>query len=229
MKVCRICKIEKEINNFCIRNKRTGNTRNECTDCLNKRKKKWSDDNPEAKKIIQKRYENKKFKNECRFCKCQMISTSQIPICSIKCRLLEGIKKDDKTGCWIWIKSTCGAYGKIRFEGKTDTAHRVSYKIFKGEIPKKVCVCHKCDTPLCVNPDHLFLGTHKENTQDSIRKGRTNHRNENNSFCRLSNKAIEEIRKMKENGYSLRKISEIFGCSITHIWNIVKMRSRNGL
>jgi hypothetical protein len=71
-------------------------------------------------------------------------------------------------GCWLWAAGLTGRYG--HFEG--DYAHRFAWRIHFGPIPKGRCVCHRCDVPLCVRPDHLFLGTHKDNTQDAIRKGR---------------------------------------------------------
>lgn len=78
-----------------------------------------------------------------------------------------------ESGCWLW---TGGAndmgYGSLGIGGKKLYAHRASYEWFHGAIPKGMEVCHKCDVPLCVNPDHLFLGTHKENMSDSARKGR---------------------------------------------------------
>jgi len=79
------------------------------------------------------------------------------------------------SGCWIWIGS-CNpdGYGMINVSGKTDRAHRVSYRLFKGEIPKGICVCHSCDKSYCCNPQHLFLGTHKENMEDRAKKVRTN-------------------------------------------------------
>lgn len=77
-------------------------------------------------------------------------------------------------GCWIWsacLKNT-KSYGRMRIARKTQTAHRVSYQIFVGDIPDGICVCHKCDTPACANPNHLFLGTHSDNTKDAFQKGR---------------------------------------------------------
>lgn len=82
---------------------------------------------------------------------------------------------EPNTGCWFFlnaIKPSGYCYFKFAGEGARLLAHRASYKIYKGEIPKGMLVLHDCDNRLCVNPDHLFLGTHKDNTQDMIRKGR---------------------------------------------------------
>lgn len=91
-------------------------------------------------------------------------------------RLLKKIKIDSVTDCWIWQggKNNIG-YGMIRDEHGMRTTHRVSYEIHKGMIPKGMCVLHSCDNPLCVNPNHLRVGTHKDNTQDMISKGRSNY------------------------------------------------------
>ena len=80
------------------------------------------------------------------------------------------VKKD--SGCWEWSKSTRSGYGQVRWNGKLIFAHRLSYFIVNGEIPKGLFVCHKCDNPSCCNPDHLFLGTHIDNMMDMRTKGR---------------------------------------------------------
>jgi hypothetical protein len=80
---------------------------------------------------------------------------------------------EPNSGCWLWLQCTnFRGYGLIRRDGRTRTAHRVAFEIVYGSIPKGMLVCHKCDTPGCVNPDHLFLGTSKDNTADMLRKGR---------------------------------------------------------
>lgn len=76
-------------------------------------------------------------------------------------------------GCWEYTgQQTNGGYGKVWYNYKDLLAHRVSYDLCVGDIPKGMCVLHKCDNRICVNPKHLFLGTHKDNVQDCIQKGR---------------------------------------------------------
>jgi len=87
--------------------------------------------------------------------------------------------KFDKTenGCWLWKQARDkDGYGSFKFKRKVYRAHRFSYMLYKGEIPDGMMVLHKCDIPNCINPEHLFLGTAKDNAQDAAKKGRIGNR-----------------------------------------------------
>ncbi len=107
------------------------------------------------------------------------------------------------SSCWLWQGTTNGTagYGSFRVGSMKDgsrrkiLAHRFSYKLHKNQIPEKLIVCHSCDNPLCVNPEHLFLGTHKDNMQDCCSKGRIS-KGEHRPKSKLTNQQVEYIRKV---------------------------------
>jgi HNH endonuclease len=81
----------------------------------------------------------------------------------------------DKSGnCWLWLDGTNeDGYGTLRFNGKMEKAHRISWMLTHGPIRKGIKICHDCDNPPCVRPSHLFAGTDQDNAKDRHKKGRT--------------------------------------------------------
>lgn len=125
-----------------------------------------------------------------------------------------------KTGCWTWIASTVSGYGSIGVEGKTEKAHRVSWRLHEGKIPDGIKVLHSCDNTRCVNPDHLFLGTQKENIYDMMAKGRDRKSprpGELNGKAKLDAIDVAYIRNSPKGPVLLGRM---FGVHYRHIWAI---------
>lgn len=99
-------------------------------------------------------------------------------------------------GCWEWqaYKEKNG-YGRFKFDGKMFQSHRWSYQHHVGEIPESMFVCHKCDNTCCVNPDHLFLGTHQDNTEDMVLKCRHS-RGGSHGAAKLCESDVRAIKSM---------------------------------
>jgi HNH endonuclease len=114
-------------------------------------------------------------------------------------RLYEKVVKITETGCHIWIGNTVCGYGQTSYLGKRIGTHRLSYLLLKGEIPDGKIVCHSCDVPSCLNPEHLFLGTPKTNAEDKVSKGRqiknTWTKGENHPSAKLTIDDVLTIRK----------------------------------
>ena len=164
----------------------------------------------------------KDIMRNCLACNNQFINLGCEKLCSIKCKLIAGHKKEDN-GCWIWQKNSCnGKYGKLRFKMKWYLTHRASYETFVGPILDKL-VCHKCDNPKCINPEHLFLGTHSDNAKDAIKKGRFN---QSKNFLKFTDKQVEEIRKLKQEGFTYDRLSKIFNCTFSYLNYVLKFKCR---
>lgn len=138
-------------------------------------------------------------------------------------------EKVDRSGgpdaCWQWqANRPDGRYGKIKWRGKSRSAHRIAYELTHGPLPEGALVCHRCDNPPCVNPAHLFLGTNRENTRDALDKRRriigTRHYN-----CKLSDDDVREIRALGQ-ALSLGKLAARFHVSKQSISRIIHGRQR---
>ena len=113
--------------------------------------------------------------------------------CNLACRLQRSISIDE-SGCWLWTGFTIGpGYGKLSWHGKVIRSNRASYEAWNGPIPDGMHVLHVCDVRNCINPDHLWLGTHDDNMADMKRKGRVNF-GETHCSAKLTVKQVLEIR-----------------------------------
>lgn len=142
-------------------------------------------------------------------------------------RFFKKVKVLDKEACWEWqgAKYHFG-HGSFWHKNRTTGAHRFSYELHFGEIPKGKEICHKCDNPSCVNPAHLFLGTHKENMQDCAKKKRMrDSRGELNGRNKLKNEDVLAIRSLYKPGRrSLITLAEKYGVDKSLIWLVVKRK-----
>jgi hypothetical protein len=111
-----------------------------------------------------------------------------------------------KGECWQWIGAKGGGknnYGWFSHRSHRFTAHRFSYELHFGPIPQGLLVCHKCDNPPCVRPDHFFLGTHKDNAEDMVQKGR---RGVGTGL--LTDAQVREMRRRYASGETITEISK---------------------
>lgn len=135
-------------------------------------------------------------------------------------RFFRNVAKSD--GCWLWVgRLSPSGYGQFTIVGASSKfAHRHSWEMVNGPIPAGYSVCHRCDTPACVNPDHLFVGTHRVNVLDAAMKGRL-------VFAKHLNKLTDaqkaEIRSTFRRGGSgeARRFAAQFGVSYQTIHRIV--------
>lgn len=160
------------------------------------------------------------------------------------------IKVEKTEGCWLWTGATIrDGYGTITIDGRSVKAHRIAWELTYGPIPEGMLVCHRCDNPSCVRPDHLFLGTHADNVHDCIQKGRRNTptgeqssfrrhpeqfttfrtmprpKGEAHGLARLTWNQVREIRAKRTIGHSLNQLARAYNVSQGTICHIVAHRT----
>jgi hypothetical protein len=125
-----------------------------------------------------------------------------------------------ETACWLWTGAvTADGYGHTTIEGKNFRTHRLAWELANEPIPLGLSVCHHCDTPLCVRPDHLFIGTMADNQTDMVQKGRQA-AGQRNGQAKLTNEQARTIRKRLANGESNRRLAAEYGVGYHTIWQI---------
>jgi hypothetical protein len=132
-------------------------------------------------------------------------------------RFHESYIEEPNTGCWLWtglVNEKRGNYGRFFVNRKSIRAHRASWLIAHGEWPADKLVCHKCDTPQCVNPEHLFLGTVQDNSNDMKRKNRQARvLGQDHNMAKLTNNDVIEIRKRIKSGQTQRSLAKLYNVS----------------
>ena len=132
---------------------------------------------------------------------------------------LHELTRINTSGCWLWLGSVNSGYGVISIRGKRHYAHRLSWEChYRLDIPAGQVIRHKCNTPLCVNPQHLQTGTQQQNVDDMIQAHRE-------GFVRkLNHKQIADIRSSDK---TLQQLAEMYGVSVTTIHRVKKVDKRS--
>jgi hypothetical protein len=142
----------------------------------------------------------------------------------------------DRSGeCWIWIGAVHkGGYGVFQIRRRSQRAHRIAWEMSEARrVPDGLVICHRCDNRRCVNPKHLFLGTHGDNNRDTVSKGRwrkgPNVHGEANCTAKLSNADVALIRAAPKRQVTAKQLAERFGVHPVHIYRIRAGKRRSVL
>ncbi len=139
-------------------------------------------------------------------------------LASLARRFAAKFQPEPNSGCWLWVASVNGdGYGHIGIGGgRVEKAHRAAWLLYRGRIPDGVQVLHRCDTPPCVNPDHLFLGSNADNIKDKVSKGRQRSApGESNGRAVITAPQAAEIRRRSARGETRTALAREFGVSLS--------------
>jgi hypothetical protein len=137
------------------------------------------------------------------------------------------IDKFSSNPCWIFISADHNRFGhrRVWIAGKFEGSHRFAYTIYKEQILDGLEVCHTCDNPRCVNPDHLVLMTKKENQMDKVYKGRHAFGSNNGASVLIEDEVVK-MRELRKAGLQLQEIADIYGVSRSTAHNAVSPKSK---
>lgn len=227
MKKCIKCQIEKDESEF-YKQANKNLTIGTCKKCHSKIMTEWQKNNYQKCKKSWTKFNRKRCKGRiCEWCGNQFKIANSQKGCSLKCRFELSIEKKE-TGCWHWIKGTCGnkkfRYGQMSIEGKHIRATKISYELHKGIVPEGKMVLHTCDNPICVNPDHLYIGDHQQNMDDMNSRGRGN--TGRIHFRKASYETCKEVLKLRTEGKIYKEISLLTGIKESNCKFICKYPER---
>ena len=132
-------------------------------------------------------------------------------------RIEDKVLRIPEAGCWVWMGSTqVRGYGEIISNNRKHLAHRASYEAFVGKIPEGMYVCHACDNVSCVNPNHLFLGTQKQNLQDMASKGRST-KGSKNPMAKLNETQVKLIKLALNEGMNSALLASMYQTTTQNI------------
>ena len=152
---------------------------------------------------------------------------------SARIRFEQKIERVTESGCWVWMAAGHPTgYGRFGLKNAVDFAHRASWKLFIGAVPKGMYVCHRCDVRLCVNPAHLFIGSAKDNMQDAAQKGRTRippasyASDDTHQMAKLTN---TQVRCIRSSQLSNIQLAQQFNVVKETIWKAKTKRTFKGV
>lgn len=153
--------------------------------------------------------------------RCGALSSRGVPP---EVRFWSHVDKNGPNGCWLWTGGHHPfGHGHVLWKGKTRRAHRVAWELLRGPLDawrsyKDPLLCHKCDNPRCVNPDHMFIGSSKDNLQDMVCKGRS-------GMASLTPETVREIRARHKAGEAVKALADTFKASAHSVYMIVTGRT----
>lgn len=155
-----------------------------------------------------------------------MLKTATAHRDSLSKRLEQWSFYEPMSGCQIWFGCVNQLNGRpvIRTNSKNKLAYRCAWELEFGEIPGKLLVCHKCDNKLCINVKHLFLGTHQENSNDAILKGRTS-RGVKHPWAKLSEADVHKIRELYAAGLYQKDIGKLYNVTQANVFEITSRKT----
>lgn len=141
------------------------------------------------------------------------------------------VDKKGDSECWNWVGSVKHGYGNLHNDKRNIGSHKLSYILHRGKVPEGKEVCHRCNNRACVNPNHLYVGTHKQNMQQVTadkRWLRMDHRGEKNNSAKIKATDVPIIRKLYSMGkYKKKQLAHLYNISISQIGRIINKRAWN--